>query len=145
MRKLVAVLATVGALALAGVAAGGVVDQRETTVGDNDAATVTLTTPVLNTTTAFAVGVWSSSPALRQVFVQYTIRCVNPENSRTGEVTLYAGHGEADAQLIWAGAKTVAGPWYGWGSCLASVTLTQFGGFGQDHGLVAWLVSHDGF
>lgn len=145
MRKLVAVLATVGALALAGVAAGGVVDQQETTVGDNDAATVTLTTPVLNTTTAFAVGVWSSSPALRPVLVQYTIRCVNPENSRTGGLTMYAGHGEADAQLIWAAAKSVAGPWYGWDSCLASVTLTQLGGFGQDHSLVAWLVSHDGF
>ncbi len=140
MRKLVAVLATVGALALAGVAAGGVVDEQTSSVGNGQTAVVQLHSTV-GPTTAYAVGVWSSAEVASPVHVNYSVICSTPGNSKSGSFNLLAGRFVSDAAYIWIGSPNIADPWYGWSTCVATVTLTQTAG-DNDLALVGWLNSH---
>lgn len=145
MRKLIALLAATVALATAGVAGAGIVDQGQTTVGNNDTATVTLVSPAeLSPTTAFAVGVWGSLEVAAPVSVSYSINCAHAINDRSGSLTLTAGRFFSDAAYLWIGSPAVAGPWFGWDVCSATVTLSQAGNGLEDHSLVAWLNSHNG-
>lgn len=144
MKKLIALLATIAALATAGAAGAGIVDQDTTTVGDNDTATVTLTAAAeLSPTTAFAIGVWGSLEVAAPVTGSYQINCANPINDRSGPISLTAGRFFSDAAYLWVGNPGVAGPWFGWDVCSASVTLSQAGNGLGDHSLVAWLASHN--
>jgi hypothetical protein len=157
MRKLVALVAAVAALAVAGVASAGtpvqsdcprqapVVDCKQITVGNDGVASVTVkAAPELSPTTAFAIGVWSSLPVATQVTVSYSINCAHNINDVSGSTVLTAGSTVSTATYLWFGSKTVAGPWYGWDVCSASVTFSQPGGQGVDHSLVGWLASHNG-
>jgi hypothetical protein len=145
MRKVIALLATITALATASVATGGIVDQEQTTVGNNDVATVTLISAAeLSPTTAFAVGVWGSLEVAAPVTVNYQINCAHAINDRAGSTTLTAGRFFSDATYLWIGSPAVAGPWFGWDTCSATVTLSQAGNGLEDHSLVAWLASHNG-
>lgn len=145
MRKAIALLATLATLTTASVAGAGIVDQASTTVGNNDTATVTLSAAAeLSPTTAFAIGVWSSLEIAAPVTGTYQINCANPTNDRSGSLTLTAGRFVSDAAYLWTGSRAVAGPWFGWDVCSATVTLSQAGNSLQDHSLVAWLNSHNG-
>lgn len=157
MRKLIALLATLTALAAASVAAAGtpaaacpepqpypIVDCQQTTVGNHDVATVTLTALTEQSpTTAFAIGVWGSLEVAAPVTVSYDIDCAHPGNDREGAFTLIAGRFFSDAAYVWVGSPGIAGPWFGWDVCSASVTLSQPGNGLQDHSLRAWLASHN--
>jgi hypothetical protein len=157
MRKLIVLLAALAALASAGAVAAGtpaqascpepqpypIVDCEQVTVGDADTATVNLHARAeLSPTTAFAIGVWSSVPVAAPVTGTYAINCANNINDRAGSFVLTAGQFFSDATYLWVGSKDVAGPWFGWDVCSASVTLSQ-GTQGSDHALRAWLASHN--
>lgn len=142
MKRVILLLAILAAFLTAGVASAGIVDQEETTVGNNDVASVTLSaSPHL--TTAFAVGVWSSLEVAAPVHVTYAVVCDQPGNDRAGSFDLLAGRFVSDAAYIWIGSPAIAAPWYGWSHCQATVTLSQPGNGLEDHSLVAWLASHN--
>lgn len=155
MRRVILLFAIIAAFTYAATANAGqgvqtpcpisspVVDCQAITVGDLDTATVTMTiSPHL--TTAFAIGVWGSLEVASPVTVTYAINCAHAANDRAGQLTLTAGRFFSDAAYVWIGSPAVAGPWFGWDVCSATVTLSQAGNGLEDHSLVAWMNSHNG-
>jgi len=153
MRRAIALLAILAAFTYAAAAnagqgvqtpcpiSGPVVDCQAITVGDLDTATVTMTiTPHL--TTAFAIGVWGSNEVAAPVQINYHVTCEHPGNNRSGSIQLLAGRFVSDAAYIWVGSPTIAGPFYGWDTCGATVTVIQPGNGLADHSIVGWLASH---
>lgn len=140
MKKVLALLATLGALTFASVAGAGIVDEATSTAGTDETAVVTLTSQA-HLTTAFAVGVWSSAEVAGPVHVNYAVNCGNPGNDKSGSFDLLAGRFVSDAAYIWIGSPNIAAPWYGWDHCVATVTLSQFAS-SNDIALVGWLASH---
>lgn len=139
MRKTILLLATITAFTLTNVATAGIVDQAQNTAGTGETATITLHNA--STTTAYAVGVWSSTETPTPVHVTYAITCAHPANNKYGSFDLLAGRYTSDAAYLWAGSPNIAGPWLGWDSCDATVGLTQTAG-GNDFTLIGWLASH---
>lgn len=141
MRHVITLLAILAAFTLATVGNAGIVGEAQSTAGTGETATITLHNA--SQTTAYAVGVWSSTETPTPVHITYTIACTHPANNKYGSFDLLAGRYVSDAAYLWAGSPNIAGPFYGWDTCDATVGLTQTAG-GNDFTLIGWLNSHNG-
>lgn len=143
MKKVLSIIVAALALALAGTAAAGIVDERTGVAGSGDVAAVHLAS-LVGPTTAYAIGVWSSREVAAPVQVTYRVFCQDPANNRDGSLTLLAGRFVSDEALLFTASPAIAGPWYGWDTCVIDVSLTQTASADNDVALVAWLASHNG-
>ena len=94
-----------------------------------------------NTTTAYALGVWTSSTTLVPIAISGNVDCVHNANDRVFSDTLFASRTQADAVYLWFGSRAIAGPWFGWDTCSIHVNLNA-PGLDNDDTMLAWLASH---
>lgn len=146
MKHVITLAAILTIFATTNITNAGIINQQETTTGNNKTATITLTTPIHNTT-AFAIGAWSSLETVtptNPINVNYTITCAHPTNNKAGSLQLLAGRHFTSSAYIWVGSPTIAGPWLGWDACTATITLSQAGNGLEDHSIIGWVSSHNG-
>lgn len=141
MRRIIALLAILGAFTLASIATAGIVAEGQGIADSGDTALVTLNSGVAPIT-AYAIGVWSSREVAAPVQVNYHVVCEHAANDRHGNLTLLAGRYVSDAAYIFVASPTIAGPFYGWDTCVVTVTLTQTASADNDIALIGWLASH---
>lgn len=138
MRKTIATLvAALGLLVAAtGASAAVIVAQGTTPLG---AKPVALSFNSTNTTTAYAIGVWTSSETLVPITVSGNVDCVHNANDRLFSGTLFASSTYSDAAYLWFGSRAIAGPWLGWDTCSIHVNVNAPR---NDLRMSAWLASH---
>ncbi len=146
MRKtIVTLVAALGLLvAVTGASGAVVVAQGTTPFGSNS-----LSFNATNTTTAYALGVWTSNgwpnpfaPAI-PITVSGNVDCVHPWNDRVFSGTLTTSWAKSDAAYLWIGNRAIAGPWLGWDTCSIHVNISALGlDVAHEEQMMAWLVSH---
>lgn len=94
-----------------------------------------------NTTTAYALGVWTSSPTLVPISISGNVDCVHNGNDRLFSGTLFASRTFSDAAFLWFGSRSIAGPWFGWDTCSIHVNINA-PSLSNDDTMIAWLASH---
>jgi hypothetical protein len=124
-------VAATGASAAVIVASGGPV------YGANPSISLNAT----NTTTAYALGVWPSSPTRVPIAISGNVDCVHNGNDRVFSTTLFASRTHSDAAYLWFASRGIAGPWFGWDTCSIHVNVNA-PGLGSDNAMLAWLASH---
>lgn len=98
------------------------------------------------TTTAYAIGVWTSSwtSITTKLPITYSgyVDCIHNANDHSFGGTLFANRYVSDATYLWFGSRATAGPWFGWDTCSIAVNFYAQN-LGNDDSLYAWLVSHE--
>lgn len=138
MRKtIVTLVAALGLLVAATSASAAIIVAQGTTPPGANSLSLNST----NTTTAYALGVWTSSETLVPIAISGNVDCVHNGNDRFFSGTLFASRTVSDAAFLWVGSRAIAGPWFGWDTCSIHVNLNA-PGLGNDNRMIAWLASH---
>lgn len=143
-KTIVTLVAALGLLVATTGASGAVlVAQGTTALGTNS-----LSFNATNTTTAYALGVWTSNWTgvygdRTPVSISGNVDCVHPWNDRFFSWTLFTNRYVSDAVYLWIGNRAIAGPWLGWDTCSIHVNINAGSGFEPNNDrMIAWLVSH---
>lgn len=141
-------LAVVAAAIAVGLTLTGAVSARIVDWDQAQGSNPVLTLGAVDTTTAYAVGVWTYSPAT--VTVSWVTNSVYPQNDRAGTIFLYPWQffGRTANAIIYAANRQVGAPWHGWDFTSISVTMSANFGLNPDNSQVSsafagWLASHD--
>jgi hypothetical protein len=136
-KTIVTLVAALGLLvAVTSASAAVIVGQGTTAPG-----TTSLSFNSTNTTTAYALGVWTSSTTLVPIAISGNVDCVHNANDRVFSGTLFASRTLSDAAFLWFGSRGIAGPWLGWDTCSIHVNVNA-PSLGSDNRMIAWLASH---
>lgn len=140
MKVTATIVSLVVALALAGVASAGIVDEGG--AEGSSPEFVLSTGPIFST--AFNVGTWTYSPA--PVTVKWHTDCSFPVNDRAGELVLTSG----ESRTVFAASRAVGTPWAGWDLCSFTAFYAVDFGVSDDaahtpvrSAVTGWLVAHN--
>jgi hypothetical protein len=136
-KTIVTLVAALGLLVAATSASAAVIVAEQTTPPGANSLSLNST----NTTTAYALGVWTSSPTLLPIAISGNVDCAHNANDRVFSGTLFASRTLSDAAYLWFGSRAIAGPWLGWDTCSIHVNVNA-PGLSSDDTMIAWLASH---